>query len=585
MNSDDTKTPTSDPFCINPFLEINITPAGSVRACCAFYPVISKNGHPMSVYEHSIEEIWNSDTMRSVRRDMIDGKPVMACEYCYKQEQKGAASMRTDGLSAWQAGYLNPRQETIEDLKAKATRNDYRLPAGPEWIDLDVGNLCNLKCRMCNSLSSSGIANDPVHARWPYLDHAATARWQGRAMIVAPARVLGVEYEGFSPLDLSYAIPVSWIENTASLRVKQALGEASSVQIKLAGVETARCERVEIFVNEILIYHGVLSSVPIDIILELPTQITDGETFFLRVTSTGRVGVEEIKLLRTSTGSSNVGLSRFADGKQWFQDETFLFNELLYKVDNITKMNFIGGEPFLIKEVRAVMRHLISLGAAKNITLSMTTNGTIADDEICELMGQFKNVICAVSLDGFEAVNDYVRSPSRWETLQPNIRRLQKIENAYLYVNMTVQAYNMLHVARLAQYCEEMDMDLRYHFLEIPNHLSCLVTPIEARQAAANRLRAFALKNMPDTTQRIRRNMDIKNTLLGLADILEANVAPADPRLVDDFMTFTNDLDASRNQNFASVNQELYDFFEAAGSRWNSKTRFAQYAKGGGFSL
>lgn len=135
----------------------------------------------MSVYEHSIEEIWNSEAMRSVRRNLTEGRPVKECAYCYNQEKVGARSMRIDGLRAWGAGWLNPRSETIEVIKAKAIGNDFRLPDGPEWVDLDVGNLCNLKCRMCNGLSSSSIANDPVHSQWVY-DFETPARWQGLAM-------------------------------------------------------------------------------------------------------------------------------------------------------------------------------------------------------------------------------------------------------------------------------------------------------------------------------------------------------------------------------------------------------------------
>ena len=132
---------SADTFCVNPFLEVNLTPAGSVRPCCAFVPFIAQDGRPMSVYEHSMEEIWNSEAMRSVRKDMIEGKPVKECLYCYNQEKIGARSLRIDRAAAWEGGWHNPRRETIEDMKSKARANDFRLPEGPEWIDLNVGNL------------------------------------------------------------------------------------------------------------------------------------------------------------------------------------------------------------------------------------------------------------------------------------------------------------------------------------------------------------------------------------------------------------------------------------------------------------
>jgi MoaA/NifB/PqqE/SkfB family radical SAM enzyme len=178
----------------------------------------------------------------------------------------------------------------------------------------------------------------------------------------------------------------------------------------------------------------------------------------------------------------------------------------------------------------------------------------------------------AVSLDGFAGVNDYIRYQSRWDSVEPNIRRLQRVQNAYVYANMTVQAYNMMHVPALVQYCEEMDLDFRYHFLEIPHHLSCLVMPREARIAAAQKIRDFAMANTPNTAVRVHRTMDIHGTLLGLAAILEDNDKPSDPKLLEHFMIFTNDLDADRGQDFGSVNGELKELIVAHGAPWNTKT-------------
>lgn len=569
-------TKSSDTFCVNPFLEVNVTPAGTVRACCAFYPFIAQDGRQMSVYEHTIEEIWNSEAMRAVRRKLTEGEPVKECSYCYKQESVGAPSMRIDGSRAWEGGWLNPRSETIEDMKANARANDFRLPAGPEWIDMDVGNLCNLKCRMCHGLSSSSIANDPVHSRWTY-DYRTAARWQGLAMVVAPKRVLGVEYEGLSELDRSGEIPLAWMNGAATIRMRRTGGEVSSVQIRLA-VEAAQPIPIEIFVNDISVHRGELSDTMVQT-FQLPERVADANELILRIECPARVGIEEVKLLRTHTGKSKVGLSRFSSGKQWFQDEDFLFKDLFYKIASVTKINFVGGEPLLIEEVRSIMKHLISQDVAKNITLCMTTNGTIADDESCHLAAQFKSVICAVSLDGVGEVNDYIRNPSRWASIEPNIKRLQQLENAYVYVNTTVQAYNMFHVPALAQYCEEQDLDFRYHFLENPPHLSCLVMPLEARKVAAQRIRYFAMRNSTDEGVRVHRRMEIKDSLLVLANILEANHTQSDPKLLDDFMVFTNDLDVSRNQDFASVNGELRDFIEASGADWNKQTRFTKFGK------
>jgi len=572
MTQGESKSGKTDYFCVNPFLEINVTPAGSVRACCAFFPFVAQEGRTMSVYEHTVEEIWNSEDMRTVRRKLTNGEPVKQCSYCYNQEKTGARSIRMDAVRAWETGWLNPRGETVEDIKAKARANDFRIPDGPEWLDLDVGNLCNLKCRMCHGLSSSSIDSDPVHSRWTSrdFDFEIPARWQGNAMSVAPRHVLGVEYDGIPHPDRSSSPAAAWIQGVATIHLKMPGEQISHIQVRFRRADSEPSP-LEISVNGVPVYRGELCGTSFDQTIELPDHIVQEDDFTLRIESPARAGIEDVKLLRKEKGTSKLP-SRFPSGKQWFQDDEFLRKDLLYKVHNVTRLNFVGGEPLLIKEVRSIMKQIISRNVAKNITLSMTTNGTVAvDDEWRDLAAQFKAVDIAVSLDGFAALNDYIRYPSRWELIGPNIKRLQLIQKANIYGYMTVQAYNMLHVPALAQYCEEMDMDLRFHFLESPPRLSCLTMPREARITAAQKIRNFAMGNAQCSTPRVRRKLDIRETLLELAAILEENDKPADPKLLNDFMIFTNDLDADRGQDFASVNAELKDLIVQYGAPWNTQ--------------
>ena len=86
---DETKFEVMDSFCIYPFMSLNIMPTGTAKPCCAFGTLLEEAGRPLSVYEHSISSIWNSQAMRDMRRDMVGGKPVAACEYCYNQERLG----------------------------------------------------------------------------------------------------------------------------------------------------------------------------------------------------------------------------------------------------------------------------------------------------------------------------------------------------------------------------------------------------------------------------------------------------------------------------------------------------------------
>ena len=77
---------------------------------------------------------------------MLDNKEPYACRRCYEEERKGIQSKRqTENLN-----YL----ESSNDIIAR-TQDDGTLIPEFKFIELRLGNVCNLKCRTCNPVSSS----------------------------------------------------------------------------------------------------------------------------------------------------------------------------------------------------------------------------------------------------------------------------------------------------------------------------------------------------------------------------------------------------------------------------------------------
>jgi MoaA/NifB/PqqE/SkfB family radical SAM enzyme len=157
----------SESFCIRLWHHLRVEADGEARVCCAYHGEnIAQGDVPMSANRQSLMEIWNSDTMRELRRDMVEGRRVAGCRQCYADEARGGVSMRLRDNAAWKQGWLNEERATIDEVAASAVENDFRLPGLPALIEVETGNLCNFKCRMCNGSLSSLIAKDPVHQSW-----------------------------------------------------------------------------------------------------------------------------------------------------------------------------------------------------------------------------------------------------------------------------------------------------------------------------------------------------------------------------------------------------------------------------------
>ena len=126
----------ADNFCIMPFVHSFVTP-NIVSPCCAYTGNIKLN---------SKEQYWNSDQLKNIQKNMLDNVRDTGCDICWKKEDRGYSSLRQHSNQIY--------KDHVEDIKQNKKADH------PFYIDLRLGNLCNLKCRMCISEWSSQIAGE-----------------------------------------------------------------------------------------------------------------------------------------------------------------------------------------------------------------------------------------------------------------------------------------------------------------------------------------------------------------------------------------------------------------------------------------
>jgi radical SAM protein with 4Fe4S-binding SPASM domain len=79
-----------DVFCIIPWIHLHAYPDGRAYPCC-----ISTMENPIgNLRENTIEEVWNSNSYKGMRKNMLEGKPCKECTKCYEQEKNGFISGR-----------------------------------------------------------------------------------------------------------------------------------------------------------------------------------------------------------------------------------------------------------------------------------------------------------------------------------------------------------------------------------------------------------------------------------------------------------------------------------------------------------
>lgn len=130
-------------YCILPFIHLYSQPDGELKPCC----IAGGFDNSINLKKMSIEEGFNSQQMKDLRKDMMEGVRNKVCDVCYKQEDETGHSPRLDF-----------NNNTLWD--SPIVEIDYSVPSDFQHVDIRFSNLCNFKCRMCSHGFSSAWYED-----------------------------------------------------------------------------------------------------------------------------------------------------------------------------------------------------------------------------------------------------------------------------------------------------------------------------------------------------------------------------------------------------------------------------------------
>lgn len=139
-------------FCMAPWTHTYLSPQTERRMCCAsrepaqnfqqYIDIKSGTGRYIPI---TLDEHWNSEHMKSVRRRMMAGETLPECDVCNNK------ILNTNVYrSYFNQLFGHKYKEAIDKTSPDGTTE--MLPVS--W-DYRFSNLCNFKCRMCGDMLSS----------------------------------------------------------------------------------------------------------------------------------------------------------------------------------------------------------------------------------------------------------------------------------------------------------------------------------------------------------------------------------------------------------------------------------------------
>lgn len=153
----------TETWCPIPWIFQAVRSNGDLRICCQANITPNKgvlrkdDGSAYNAARDDMSEARNSQLMKAVRRNMLDGIWSEECGRCLREENAGLSSRRQYEKELWPT-------VTVDGMRAlTADDGSIDVDALPvSYLDLRFGNLCNLGCRMCGPTDSTGWYEDWV---------------------------------------------------------------------------------------------------------------------------------------------------------------------------------------------------------------------------------------------------------------------------------------------------------------------------------------------------------------------------------------------------------------------------------------
>lgn len=235
---------------------------------------------------------------------------------------------------------------------------------------------------------------------------------------------------------------------------------------------------------------------------------------------------------------------KISNAANWTKKNNALW-EWLKDMPQIKNFEFLGGEPFMLKQNLDFMQYLVDNQLSEECIFDFVSNGTIYP-EIFDRADKFKRLVVTLSIDNIDKRFEYERSGAKWSVLQNNVEKFLnvKLKNPSLKIGVAiaVNIQNVLYLPELLSWIKQHSFD-HYHFniVTSPKWISITQLTKSAQQLVLDKLLACELESEDDHN---------------LQYIIQSvrNSSGSDGK---DFVAHMRAKDQIRNENFATTHKEI----------------------------
>ena len=237
--------------------------------------------------------------------------------------------------------------------------------------------------------------------------------------------------------------------------------------------------------------------------------------------------------------------------------ETDMWDQIQEHIDHVEHIYFAGGEPLMMAGHYQILERLIAMGKTHTVGLTYATNLSelrFKSKEVIPLWKAFSRIGLIASLDDMGDRAGILRSGTKWEQVEQNIRDIQR-ECPYIdfMIGPTISILNIWNICKFHHYLVDqglMEPDgFNINLLQGPPHYRIDLLPKDVKlELKAELERHLEWLRPQDPTQR---------STVGYESVINFMMATDNTALLPQFWNITDQVDRIRNERLTDVVPEL----------------------------
>ena len=241
--------------------------------------------------------------------------------------------------------------------------------------------------------------------------------------------------------------------------------------------------------------------------------------------------------------------------------EEDVWEQMQEHIPHLDQIYFAGGEPLIMEEHNRILKLLIEKGNT-NVRLIYNTNLTelrFKKESVIDLWKHFSNVCVAASLDDMGERAAVIRSGTKWDDVEQNIRDIKReCPHIDFMISPTLSLMNIWNFVKYHRYMIDQGFiepkDFNLNILQGPINYRIDLLPAELKQRFK--------KEFEDHIEWLSPRDPIQRAVGGFQAAIAFMMSTDNSHMLPEFWKTVMDLDWARNESLEEVVPELSEIAE-----------------------